>query len=249
MARLRSEQGCPWDREQTIESLRSFLLEEAYELLEAIELKDRRAHAEELGDVLLQIVFQSQIAAEEGWFDIHDVINGIAAKLIRRHPHVFGPEKAETSAEVIQSWGKLKKQEKQTRSALDGVPGSLPALLRAHRLSDRAARAGFDWETPGQVLEKIREELEELQEALGQKETPGKTAWELGDLLFATANLARHLGLCAEDLVREANRRFSDRFRLLESLAQQRRVDIKSADLQTLEALWQEAKDKLKADH
>jgi tetrapyrrole methylase family protein/MazG family protein len=248
MRRLRSEQGCPWDREQTVESLRSFLLEEAYELLEAIERKDRRAHSEELGDVLLQIVFQSQIAAEEGWFDIHDVIHGIAEKLVRRHPHVFGSEKAETSAEVIDTWNRLKKKEKQSGSVLDGVPRSLPALLQTHRLSDRAGRLGFDWKIPEQVFEKINEELGELREALDQKDTPEKIAWELGDLLFATANLARHLGLCAEDLLREANRRFSDRFRLLESLARQRQVDIKSADLQTLESLWQEAKSKL-TDH
>jgi MazG family protein len=245
MARLRSEPGCPWDREQTIDSLRSFLLEEAYELLDAIERADRKAHREELGDVLFQIVFQSRIAAEQGWFDIHDVIHGIAEKLIRRHPHVFGSEKAETSAEVITIWDQRKKEEKQLQSALDGVPRSLPALLQAHRLSDRAARVGFDWEKPEQVFEKIREELAELQEALGHKNAPEETAWELGDLLFATTNLARHLGLCAEDLLREANRRFSDRFRLLESLARERQIDIKSAELQTLESLWQEAKSKL----
>lgn len=245
MTRLRSERGCPWDRQQTIASLRSFLIEEAYELLEAIERQDRRAHAEELGDVLFQIVFQSQIAAEEGWFDIHDVIHVIAEKLVRRHPHVFGPEKAETTAEVIEAWDRLKKEEKQVSSVLDGVPRSLPALLQAHRLSDRAARVGFDWKKPDQVLEKMREEFDELQEALGQEDAPEETAWELGDLLFAITNLARHLGLCAEDLLREANRRFSDRFRLLESLARERRVDIKSADLQTLESLWQEAKSRL----
>jgi len=248
MARLRSEPGCPWDREQTIDSLRSFLLEETYELLDAIERADRKAHCEELGDVLFQIVFQSRIADELGWFDIHDVINGIAEKLIRRHPHVFGSEKAETSAEVITTWDKVKKEEKQSQSVLDGVPLSLPALLQAHRLSDRAARVGFDWKKPEQVFEKIHEELGELHEAFEQEDAPEKTAWELGDLLFATTNLARHLGLCAEDLLREANRRFSDRFRLLESFAQERQVDIKSADLETLESLWQEAKSKL-ADH
>lgn len=248
MARLRSERGCPWDREQTIDSLRSFLLEEAYELLDAIDQQDHQAHSEELGDVLFQIVFQSQIASEEGWFDIQDVIHGIAEKLIRRHPHVFGNQKAETCAEVIDTWDKLKKEEKHTSSVLDGVPRSLPALLQTHRLSDRAARVGFDWEKPEQVVEKMREEFGELQEALGQPDAPEKAAWELGDLLFAATNLARHLGLCAEDLLREANRRFSDRFRLLESLARERRVDIKSADLETLESLWQEAKSKL-ADH
>jgi tetrapyrrole methylase family protein/MazG family protein len=248
MARLRSEKGCPWDREQTISSLRSFLLEEAYELLDAIDQQDRKAQSEELGDVLFQIVFQSQIAAEEGWFDIQDVIHGIAEKLIRRHPHVFGTEKAETCAEVIDTWDKLKKEEKHSKSVLDGVPRSLPALLQTHRLSDRAARVGFDWKKPEQVLEKMREEFGELLEALEQPDTPEKAAWELGDLLFATTNLARHLGLCAEDLLREANRRFSDRFRLLESLARERQVDIKSADIQTLESLWQEAKSKL-SDH
>jgi len=248
MARLRSERGCPWDREQTLESLRSYLIEETYELLDAIDQKDRQAQCEELGDVLLQIVFQSQIAAEEGWFDVYDVIHQLAEKLIRRHPHVFGTQKAETSADVIVTWEKQKKKEKSQNSVLDGVPRSLPALLQTHRLSDRAARVGFDWKKPEQVLEKMHEEFGELQEALGEKDAPEKAAWELGDLLFAATNLARHLGLCAEDLLREANRRFSDRFRLVESLARERQVDIKSADLETLESLWQEAKSRL-ADH
>ena len=248
MARLRSERGCPWDHEQTIESLRPYLIEETYELLDAIDQQDRRAQCEELGDVLLQIVFQSQIAAEEGWFDIHDVINQLAEKLIRRHPHIFGTQKAETSADVIDTWERLKKEEKPKSSVLEGVPRSLPALLQAHSLSDRAARVGFDWKKPEQVLEKMHEEFGELEEALGQQDAPQKAAWELGDLLFAATNLARHLGLCAEDLLREANRRFSDRFHLLESLACEREVDTRTADLETLESLWQEAKSKL-SDH
>jgi len=249
MARLRSPDGCPWDRDQDLHSLRSFLIEEAYEVLEAIEQGDENALREELGDVLFQIVFQCQLASEQGWFDIDNVIDGIARKITRRHPHVFGKAKAETPAEVVATWERVKKEEKKQAgksqpSALDGLPRSLPALLFAQRLSERAARVGFDWRDASEVMSKVTEELEELRQALDD----GKRAeieWELGDLFFALTNLARHLDLSAEDLVRACNMRFDARFRLVEKIGRERGIDLAAADIETLESLWGEAKETL----
>jgi len=254
MARLRSLQGCPWDREQTLDSLRPFLLEEVYELLQAIDEEDPAAHREELGDVLLQIVFQSQIASEQGHFDARDVVDTIARKLLRRHPHVFGDETARTAGDVVIKWERVKAAEKKERedtagtvprSVLDGLPRSLPALLAADRLSVRAARAGFDWENPGQVLDKLREELGELEQALAGDQGAERAGCEIGDLLFAATNLARHLGLDAEDLLRAANRRFERRFRLVEQTAAAGGIDMRTASLDQLEALWQQAKESI----
>jgi tetrapyrrole methylase family protein / MazG family protein len=248
MARLRSDEGCPWDREQDHDSLRSFLIEEAYEVLEAIENQDPEAHREELGDVLFQIVFQARVAEELGQFDLSDVIDVIARKIRRRHPHVFGTETARTSGEVVAAWERIKGEEKRLAagnneiSVLDGVPSSLPALLAAHRLSERAARVGFDWTDPLQVIDKVFEEITELKQALDREGDKEHVAWEIGDLLFALVNLSRHLNTCAEDLLRETNQRFSSRFRLVEKMAREREIDMGSADIDTLEALWQEAK-------
>ena len=251
MTRLRSQDGCPWDREQTIETLRSFLLEETYELLEAIDRKNPADHCEELGDVLFQIVFQAQIAAETGLFTISEVIDRIARKLISRHPHVFGNTTVKDSAEVATAWQQIKNAEKaqkgvlETKSLLDDVPRSLPALLATHRLSERARTVGFDWQQVSQVLEKVREEYQELQQELALDRSANNQeaiAWELGDLLFTLANLARHLDLCGEDLLRQANQRFRERFQKVEELAGNRKIDIASASLDTLEALWQDAK-------
>jgi len=247
MARLRAPDGCPWDREQDHHSLKSFLIEEAYEVLDAIESGDKRAHCEELGDVLFQIVFQCQVAEEKGQFDIHDVIDAIATKIVRRHPHVFGSESASTAEEVITKWERIKSEERsektpgEARSALDGLPQALPALLAAHRLSERAARVGFDWQSPDQVQAKVEEEFDELRRAREASDADA-IAWELGDLLFAISNLARHLGTCAEDLLRSANQRFADRFKLVEKYAAERGIDLERADIELLESLWQEAK-------
>lgn len=256
MARLRAPDGCPWDREQTIESLRPFLLEEVYELLQAIDEGDVAAHREELGDVLLQIVFQSQIASEQGRFDARDVVDTIARKLLRRHPHVFGDETARTAGDVVVKWERVKAAEKKESedpagaapaSVLDGLPRALPALLEANRLSVRAARVGFDWESPAQVLDKLREELGELERALEGDEGVERAGWEIGDLLFAASNLARHLNRDAEDLLRAANRRFERRFRLVEQMAAARDIDLRTATIDRLEALWREAKESI--DH
>ncbi len=257
MSRLRDPRsGCPWDREQSIATLRSFLLEETYEVLEAMEGNDPGEHAGELGDLLFQIVFQSQIASEKGQFDLGEVIDRISRKLVRRHPHVFGDRQALTAAEVPPIWEQIKQQEKAEagaprESVLDGLPAALPALLLAHRVSERAARVGFDWENPDQVLDKIKEETGELEQALAIPDAEQKhreIAWEIGDLLFAATNLARKCNLCSEDLLREANHRFEQRFRLVEQLARERGLDMPTTPLAVLEALWTEAKARLRAE-
>ncbi len=254
MAQLRAEDGCPWDREQTLASLQGFLVEETYEVLDAIEQGDPAAHCEELGDVLFQIVFQCQLAKEAGHFDLEDVVDRVARKIIRRHPHVFASESAGTSQEVIQAWERIKRDEKQEKSkpgqtrplnSLADVPRSLPALMAAHNLSERAARTGFDWENAEQVLTKVEEEYTELKEALENRQDRDGIAWELGDLIFSLSNLARHLNLRAEELVRQCNQRFRDRFGQVEQFAEERGVDMAHAGIKTLESLWQEAKNKL----
>jgi MazG family protein len=245
MARLRAPDGCPWDAQQTLDTLKTFLLEESYEVLEAIEKGDPQAHCEELGDLLFQIVFQCQLAREKGWFDIWQVIGAVAGKIKRRHPHVFGQEKVENAEQVVANWERIKKAEKSGRaSALDGLPQALPALLFAHRLSERAARVGFDWQNAQQVQEKVEEEMAELREAMAARDLQA-IEHELGDLLFALSNLARHLKLAAEDCLRSACRRFVRRFNLLEKMAAERAIHLPSASLDTLEGLWQEAKKSL----
>ncbi len=257
MAKLRAPDGCPWDREQNLQSLKPYLIEEAYEVLDAIDRGIATEHCEELGDVLLQIVFQSQIASENDWFDANDVVDTLCQKLIRRHPHVFGDEKAKTPEEVIKHWERIKKEEKadsetekKIPSALDGIPGSFPPMMAASILSKRAARKGFDWTSYGQVWEKVQEELQELHEAIELEESePGRQdeiEWELGDVFFALVNLARHLDLDPSESLRKANGRFSERFRSVEKMASQKGIEISKADLDTLEQLWQEAKIMLK---
>ena len=250
MARLRADDGCPWDREQTLSSLQPYLLEEAHEVLQAMDSGDSTAHREELGDLLLQILFQSQIAAEEGSFDMAEVVDGLAKKLIRRHPHVFADAKAETAEDVVQTWERIKKEERpeDKRSVLDGLPKSLPALLMAHKLGQRASRVGFDWPDLAGVEAKVKEEWTELEEARALPEGPKRKeelAWELGDLIFSLANLARHLDFDAENLLRKANERFEARFRKVEIFAQSKGLDMKKADIDSLEALWQQAKQEL----
>ncbi len=245
MARLRAPGGCPWDREQTFESIKSYLLEETYEVMEAIDNRDWRSLAEELGDLLLQTVFFAQIAGEEGRFTIADSLDAIAEKLIRRHPHVFADGDAKTPVEVKQRWEEIKRGEdaekgKTPGRLLDRVPKTLPALMEAQRLSDRAASVGFDWESPDQVLPKLEEELGELAEArrLGGAE---EVAHEIGDLLFALVNLARQLDVDAEQALRAANARFRARFGYIEDkLNAQGRLG--RVSLEELDKLWEEAK-------
>ncbi len=234
MEELRAK--CPWDREQTHESLKKYLIEEAYELLEAIELKDDKKLREELGDLLLQVVFHSQIAKERQAFDIWDVIKSLNKKLIERHPHVFGSEKPE---EVLREWENRKLKERE--SILDGVPKSLPALIRSQKLQDRASLVGFDFEKPEQVIEKIMEELQELKEAmaLGDKR---ELEHELGDLLTAVVELGRLLRLDAELCLQKANDRFEKRFRYMERKAKELGRELKDMSLEEMDKLWMESK-------
>jgi len=234
MTRLRAPNGCPWDREQTMDSLKPYLIEEAYEVLEAIESRDRKEHCEELGDLLMQVVFQAEVAREEKAFDLADVANAISTKLVRRHPHVFGDVKVADANEVLNNWEALKKKEKAGRGALSGVPRALPGLVRALRVGEKAARAGFDFTEPAQAMAKVREELVELEQA-----QPEDRMEELGDALFAIVNVARKYELDAEEALRLALDKFTKRFEHVEKAAGER---MKEMTQDELEALWQAAK-------
>ncbi|MBK7894346.1 MAG: nucleoside triphosphate pyrophosphohydrolase [Candidatus Promineifilaceae bacterium] len=240
VAILRSPDGCPWDQEQTPQSLRSGFLEEASEVLGAIDANDMEELREELGDVLYHLVMQTQIASEDEEFRLTDVIAGIDAKLKYRHPHVWGDWQVADSAEVIENWEMLKAKEKADRSdsLVDNIPEALPALARSQKLQGRVRKVGFDWPTIEGVYEKVQEEIAELREA----ETPEHRAEELGDLLFVTVNLAKWLDIDAESALREANLKFSRRFRALEKLAAQRNLQLSEMAPDDLEALWQEVK-------
>lgn len=252
MTRLRDPQtGCPWDREQTLESLKPCVLEETYELLAAMDKpEDTSNHIEELGDVLLQVMFQCVMAEQEGRFSFDDVANAISDKLVRRHPHVFGDVDAKDSATVLRNWEQIKQQEhkKEARhSALDGVPAVLPGLLKAQRTQEKAARVGFDWPDAAGPLDKIEEELAELKEEIATRksEAPAdsdRVKEELGDLLFATANLARHLKVDGESALEGTTARFSRRFRAVEAAAKAAGRSLKDMSLDEMDALWEQAK-------
>jgi MazG family protein len=248
MDRLRDpEGGCPWDREQDYGTLRSYLIEECHEVAEAIDHDDRGALREELGDLLFQIVFLSRLAKEEGAFTAADVVRGIAEKMIRRHPHVFGDDEAETSEDVLRSWEEIKRREKQdkghddTRSVLAGIPRSLPAMLKAHRLGTKAARVGFDWPDTGAILEKVDEELGELKRAVDDGASEA-VAEELGDLLFAIVMLARRTTVDPEQALERANRKFRERFGAVEEELRRRGVAVEDAGLELLDRLWNDVK-------
>jgi ATP diphosphatase len=241
VARLRSEEGCPWDRAQTWASMRPYILEEAYEVVAAIDRQDIGDLRKELGDVLFQLVLLAQMAKEKGDFDIEDVAAAITEKMIRRHPHVFDPSHERSSADSgIAAW-EARKAKETTGSALDGVPEALPSLLRAHRVSEKASRVGFDWPDAPSVRKKVDEELRELDEAMASGEAAA-IGEELGDLLFALVNLGRHLPVTAEDALRVATAKFERRFRRVEErLAAQGRT-VHEAGLEELEEHWQASK-------
>ena len=243
IARLRAPEGCPWDREQTHASLRAGLIEEAYEVVEAINQGDDANLCEELGDLLLQSVFHAQIAAEEGRFNFDDVARGIVKKLLRRHPHVFGEERCADSAEVLRKWDDIKRAEKggQATSALDGISGGLPALMHAEKVQKKAARVGFDWGEVAPVLAKIREELAEVEAELPQG-VGFRIEEELGDLLFSVVNLARKLKIDGETALQRSTGKFSARFRQVEALARERGLLLEKLTLPELDALWDEVK-------
>lgn len=240
--RLRAPGGCPWDREQTHQSLKRNLLEEAYELLDAIDSDAPQLLAEELGDLLVQVAFHADIAREAGEFQLADVLAGINRKLVRRHPHVFGDVSVADAREVERNWERIKEEERRSRgdrkSPVDGIPRDLPALSYAQLMQDRVGRVGFEWDDVSGVLDKIVEEVEELRRAIGDKEK----VHELGDLFFALVNLSRWLNIQAEDALRQANRRFQQRYTSMEDLARQRGLDFAGLPLDQKEALWQEAK-------
>ncbi len=239
-ARLRAPGGCPWDREQTPASLTPYMLEEAHEAVDAIERGDAVDTVEELGDVLLQVVLHSQLAEEEGRFTLADIAAEVNAKLVRRHPHVFGDVSVSNSSEVLRNWESIKRVEKGEKrtSVLDGVPLALPALLLAQTIGRKAAKVGFDWPDVAGTLDKVREEIDEIAAAVSEEERRE----EVGDLLFALTSVCRHLGVDAEQSLRAATRKFETRFRHVETLARARGLDLSALDIDALEALWQEAK-------
>jgi MazG family protein len=243
IARLRAPEGCPWDREQTHASLRAGLIEEAYEVVEAINTGDDANLCEELGDLLLQSVFHAQIASEEGRFNFDDVARGISEKLLRRHPHVFGEDRCADAAEVLRKWDDLKRAEKGNKatSALDGISGGLPALMRAEKVQKKAARVGFDWSEVAPVVAKIREELAEVEAEVAQADQ-AKIEEEIGDLLFSVVNLARKLKVDGETALQSATDKFGTRFRRVEALAQERRVALDKLTLAELDVIWDEVK-------
>jgi MazG family protein len=256
-ARLRAPNGCPWDREQTHQSLRTYLIEEAYEVLEALESGNDAKFAEEMGDLLLQIVFHSQIAREEGRFTVAEVIREIHDKMIRRHPHVFGKTSAKDSAEVLRNWEQIKAEERRSSgkkgdsnsggetpkvtSLLDGVSHALPATLEGFQLTRKASRIGFDWQDASGVFDKMQEEKEELKKALKEQDQL-KMEEELGDLLFAAVNLSRFLKIDPEIALKKANAKFSRRFRAMEKLARKNGREFKNLPREEMEAFWDAAK-------
>lgn len=246
MALLRDpDQGCPWDKQQTFKSIAPYTVEEAYEVADAIERGDLAALKEELGDLLLQVVYHARMAEEEARFTFEDVAAGIADKLVARHPHVFGAAEIRTAEQQTRDWETRKAGERATREqegALDGVPAGMPALMRAEKLQKRAARVGFDWGDLKPVLAKIREELNELEHEIGAGGTAGRLEDELGDVLFAVANLARKLVVDPEQALRGTNRKFERRFRHMERRLGERGLKPAQVSLEEMDAYWDEAK-------
>ena len=250
VARLRGESGCPWDKEQTRETLKPMLVEEAYEVLDALDDPDPMELKEELGDLLFQVVFHARIAQEKGEFDLADVIDRLHEKMIRRHPHVFGNINLHTAEDVLRNWEDIKASERGTQSTylpesekslLDGIPSRLPAMHEAYQITAKAARVGFDWPDLDGILKKLREEMAELSSAAGSNDRD-QLVHEVGDLLFVVVNVARFLGVDPETALRRCNRKFGRRFRHIESAIKKQGRELKSASLEEMDALWEEAK-------
>ncbi|MGN0461717.1 MAG: nucleoside triphosphate pyrophosphohydrolase [Ruminococcus sp.] len=244
MKMLRAPGGCPWDREQTHKSIRQNFIEETYEVIEAIDTEDRELLKEELGDVLLQVVFHSEMESEVGSFDINDVCDGICKKLIVRHPHIFADVKADTTDEVLSNWDKIKMQTKSQKTqsdAMDSVSKSLPSLMRSEKLQKKAAKVGFDWPDVSGALQKVEEETQELKKAIEDGDKKGMEE-ELGDLLFSVVNVSRFLKVDSEEALYHACDKFTNRFRMVEALAKERGIAMESAPLSLLDSLWDEVK-------
>jgi len=247
MDRLRDPGGCPWDREQTLHTLAPYFLEEAYEVVDAISEGNPDKLREELGDLLIQIVFVARIAKEKGWFEVDDVCQAISHKMVRRHPHVFGDREVSGAAEVLQNWEDIKRDERAANgesSVLDGVPKSLPALLKAYRMTEKAAAVGFDWRRPADVMVKMHEEMAELEAELetGEGAANERVRAEMGDVLFVMANLARHLGVEPETALQRTNATFMRRFRAMEERALASDRSFRQMNLAEQDALWEEVK-------
>ncbi len=246
MARLRAPDGCPWDREQTHDTLKPYLIEEAYEVLDAIDSGDHTQLVNELGDVLLQVVFHAQVAHEGGRFEIEDVAKAISDKLVRRHPHVFGDVEAKDADEVLKNWEQIKSEERHEKgqdspSILEGIPRHLPALLRAERIQKKVARVGFDWDNTEEIAVKAREEVEEFIEALSSEDQE-RMIDELGDILFSIVNLARFVGLSPEEALTRTNAKFIERFRYIEKELQERGTTPEASTLEEMDKLWEQSK-------
>lgn len=246
MARLRGPGGCPWDREQTFDTIKPYTLEETYEVLDAIDRREWQELAEELGDFMLQAVVYAQMADEQGLFRVDDALDAINDKLIRRHPHVFGEESAETAGEVKRIWGEVKATEKKDKGKADQtllgtVPRALPALVEAQQIASRAAGVGFDWENPEQVIEKLHEELAEFDQAR-RDQSHDELEGEMGDLLFVLVNLARFVKVDPEQALRRTNAKFRERFGFIERSLSAQGKSLQEAKIEEMEALWQEAK-------
>ncbi len=248
--RLRGENGCPWDREQTRETLKPMLIEEAYEVLDALDSQDPVELKDELGDLLFQVVFHAQISRERGEFSLADVIDRSHEKMVRRHPHIFGDADLKTSEDVLKNWEDIKAAEKgiqsaanpeSERSLLDGIPSKLPALHRAYQMTSKASRVGFDWTTIEDVIQKLHEEADELLEAR-EKQNQAQIVDEAGDLLFVAVNVARFLGVDPETALANSSRKFERRFRHVERSIKKQGREMKNASLEEMDALWNEAK-------
>ena len=248
VAALRSENGCPWDKAQTHETLKPDLIEEAHEVIEAIDAKDSRKLPEELGDLLMQVMLHAQIAKDDGVFSINEVIQSITDKLVRRHPHVFGGINVRNTDEVLKNWEEIKRSEagyEDRHSVLDGIPRHLPSLMRAQTIQRKAARVGFDWDSVSDVFPKIEEEIQELKSSVAAAEAEAIEI-EIGDLLFSIVNLCRFLGVEAEEALRKSNRKFINRFQLVEAEIERQGKTFNDYDLAGLDAIWEEAKAKEK---
>ena len=241
VSQLRGPDGCPWDKEQTHKSLLPYFLEEAYEVIEGVEAGDMNSLKEELGDVLLHVVFQADIAQKNSEFTIEDSLNHVNEKLVRRHPHVFGDKKADAAFHAKQNWESAKHKEKKRKSRLDGVPETLPALTRAQRLQEKASYTGFDWENIGQVWDKIHEEIQELKEAHSNG-NKSHIEEEIGDVIFSIVNLARFLNISAESALRKTNRKFVTRFKDVETELKNRGKEVEDSNLEEMDEIWNTVK-------
>ena len=243
MTTLRGPNGCPWDRKQTLPDLKPYVIEEAYEVVDAIDREDRAGLLEEVGDLLLEAVFIAEIAREEGTFDIYDSVTAIHDKLVRRHPHVFGDTVADDAEQVLVNWEKLKSEERkaENKSVLSGVPRAMPALLKAGRLTEKAARVGFDWRRAEDVLEKLDEEVAELKVAVAAGDQ-AEMHDEIGDLLFTIANIARKLNVNPEEALQSTNRKFMSRFEAMEAYVREHGRNLDQLTLEEMDQLWDEAK-------